>query len=307
MPCRGSSPLARGLRGGVDGVHLWFRIIPARAGFTRPPPWGGRADRDHSRSRGVYLRGRPDGRGRPGSSPLARGLHFGRVGRRPGRRIIPARAGFTGWATPPPWAPWDHPRSRGVYHQERRDLAQRRGSSPLARGLHPGPRREHLPLRIIPARAGFTAVSVGRDVQSGDHPRSRGVYVDAPTLQPRPKGSSPLARGLRAVATGRAQAGGIIPARAGFTPTSARGACTMRDHPRSRGVYLRPRSHSPASSGSSPLARGLRRRLRADAALSGIIPARAGFTRTYGRWGCPRGDHPRSRGVYDGRANIWAY
>ena len=50
--------------------------------------------------------------------------------------------------------------------------------------------------------------------------------------------------------------------------------------------------------GSSPLARGLLDGLDADAALVGIIPARAGFTPAAPptRTGGP--DHPRSRGVY---------
>ena len=303
MPCRGSSPLARGLRGGVDGVHLWFRIIPARAGFTRPPPWGGRADRDHSRSRGVYLRGRPDGRGRPGSSPLARGLHFGRVGRRPGRRIIPARAGFTGWATPPPWAPWDHPRSRGVYHQERRDLAQRRGSSPLARGLlNPDP-TSGLSSRIIPARAGFTPVRTAGSIVAGDHPRSRGVYSRRPAPVTLRAGSSPLARGLPSSSFTTVSTGGIIPARAGFTGWVAGRWAPPRDHPRSRGVYDDLVDVRTMTVGSSPLARGLRRiRLTALMGLR-IIPARAGFTLLFcvtGCWG--PGSSPLARGLPDPEA-----
>ena len=111
----GSSPLARGLQLALGVVVVGVRIIPARAGFTRPPSRPRAAPRDHPRSRGVYCSatcGRTETRG---SSPLARGLR----GRCPGgwRRagIIPARAGFT---TPPEWlasmSP-DHPRSRGVY------------------------------------------------------------------------------------------------------------------------------------------------------------------------------------------------
>ena len=50
--------------------------------------------------------------------------------------------------------------------------------------------------------------------------------------------------------------------------------------------------------GSSPLARGLRRRSRRQGRIHGIIPARAGFTnpRAFEK-GIGR-DHPRSRGVY---------
>ena len=50
--------------------------------------------------------------------------------------------------------------------------------------------------------------------------------------------------------------------------------------------------------GSSPLARGLPRRRGQHRGESGIIPARAGFTRSRARSGRSLPDHPRSRGVY---------
>ena len=50
--------------------------------------------------------------------------------------------------------------------------------------------------------------------------------------------------------------------------------------------------------GSSPLARGLLILYPAVAADSGIIPARAGFTRMCVICHASVWDHPRSRGVY---------
>ena len=94
--CRGgSSPLARGLHARVVAGDREGRIIPARAGFTRPASRSSTTPGDHPRSRGVY-RYRPvelDHVG--GSSPLARGL------RARATRASPMRT--------------DHPRSRGVY------------------------------------------------------------------------------------------------------------------------------------------------------------------------------------------------
>ena len=52
---RGSSPLARGLQTVYGLSDIQSRIIPARAGFTRCPPRGGRRPTDHPRSRGVYM------------------------------------------------------------------------------------------------------------------------------------------------------------------------------------------------------------------------------------------------------------
>ena len=275
----GSSPLARGLRWLREHDYYLGGIIPARAGFTphardaAPPP------KDHPRSRGVY----PDQRVRAlclwGSSPLARGLpvHLERGLRR--LRIIPARAGFTRRRGPRGGSPPDHPRSRGVYSAATSAAAPACGSSPLARGLRPWLGPADTARRIIPARAGFTGTGLSTTSCDRDHPRSRGVYALA-------AGDGPVGPG-------------IIPARAGFTP---RPWCRRRrsgDHPRSRGVYRSWHGVPPTRKGSSPLARGLPRRPMADAFATGIIPARAGFTVCVSADTGPRGDHPRSRGVYD--------
>ena len=94
---------------------------------------------------------------------------------------------------------------------------------------------------------------------------------------------------------------GIIPARAGFTETSGAPAPLAADHPRSRGVYPGTPGTCAPSSGSSPLARGLLSVDRVIATGTGIIPARAGFTRCGGTRVVKPKDHPRSRGVYHTR------
>ena len=172
----GSSPLARGLPAARLNTTIATRIIPARAGFTsgsescswRPP--------DHPRSRGVYREAEERMARKAGSSPLARGLHHAAHARPRGRRIIPARAGFTGSRTAPCAREWDHPRSRGAYIPDEQIGADRAGSSPLARGLPRNRARRPPGGRIIPARAGFTS-PMNKSVQTAqDHPRSRGVY-----------------------------------------------------------------------------------------------------------------------------------
>ena len=152
----GSSPLARGL------LRASCRSI--------------RRLSDHPRSRGVYATVPCCESACRGSSPLARGLLALRHLILGSLRIIPARAGFT----PGKRCQWlgisDHPRSRGVYGGDVGRAPLRQGSSPLARGL---PQMIDIilpPLRIIPARAGFTRLT-GRPVRGpADHPRSRGVY-----------------------------------------------------------------------------------------------------------------------------------
>ena len=111
-------------------------------------------------------------------------------------------------------------------------------------------------------------------------------------------GSSPLARGLPDASAVSFTRTGIIPARAGFTARHHHRRHQPSDHPRSRGVY---RTRQPSASpgrGSSPLARGLRRRGDDIAVLNRIIPARAGFTAGRITFPSRAWDHPRSRGVY---------
>ena len=90
----------------------------------------------------------------------------------------------------------------------------------------------------------------------------------------------------------------IIPARAGFTWPPSPCPRWSTDHPRSRGVYMRPAWGCQDSAGSSPLARGLQAVKNLSGRYLGIIPARAGFTVAHRRGGRRGRDHPRSRGVY---------
>ena len=194
---RGSSPLARGLPRRVLQSAQTPGIIPARAGFTfrqRRVHW---PRSDHPRSRGVYLCWITDNPDEVGSSPLARGLLKNRDTGVVILGIIPARAGFTSPRTTPAPSATDHPRSRGVYKACDRPEISAAGSSPLARGLRGSADEPVLSPRIIPARAGFTAIPSPYDLH----------HI----------GSSPLARGLRELEDVLTEITRIIPARAGFT------------------------------------------------------------------------------------------
>ena len=174
----------------------------------------------------------------------------------------------------------------------------RPGSSPLARGLPGTPRTAGTVRGIIPARAGFTPTCAALSAGATDHPRSRGVYPQLCQPSLLCLGSSPLARGLPVLRRVLDWRPGIIPARAGFTPSGSPTTGRARDHPRSRGVYAWPPVSQETRSGSSPLARGLPGFLLTHAQSNGIIPARAGFTRRRPGPAGPSPDHPRSRGVY---------
>ena len=131
----------------------------------------------------------------------------------------------------------DHPRSRGVYDVVTMNPAVSIGSSPLARGLQHAATPVASATGIIPARAGFTSVHPASPTATWDHPRSRGVYVLLGQNDYTALGSSPLARGLLGIAGAATIASGIIPARAGFTPSPSTTFPAPTDHPRSRGVY----------------------------------------------------------------------
>ena len=150
------SPLARGLHLRQGQGHRRRRIIPARAGFTRPRRPGPVRGPDHPRACGVYdMPPRP-----PEGSPW----------------IIPARAGFT-----PRWT-----------RRPRRPV----GSSPRVRGLHGRHQPQDAQRRIIPACAGFTWRRSTSRRWRRDHPRMRGVYLEDVVYGPVGLGSSPHARGL---------------------------------------------------------------------------------------------------------------
>ena len=193
----GSSPLARGLP--ADDMQ------------------DSDQGRDHPRSRGVYPTKGSDGRMFVGSSPLARGLPRRRLRDDRAGRIIPARAGFTCSPRSCCGGGRDHPRSRGVYFSIAARDFRVSGSSPLARGLRLAVRRLPPPPGIIPARAGFTLEKISAEDETGDHPRSRGVYDLRPGRTASSPGSSPLARGLRSRTHRKERPVRIIPARAGFT------------------------------------------------------------------------------------------
>ena len=151
---------------------------------------------------------------------------------------------------------------------------------------------------IIPARAGFTRSGTCARGRGSDHPRSRGVYGSGRPERNLGRGSSPLARGLPAVAHLGQDAWRIIPARAGFTQIKEGDLIVCRDHPRSRGVYAAIPRMAARIVGSSPLARGLRVIFGTGNWFSRIIPARAGFTSRILVRRRRMKDHPRSRGVY---------
>ena len=151
---------------------------------------------------------------------------------------------------------------------------------------------------LIPARAGNTIYRLGRSCTPRAHPRSRGEHRNGFVRQQFVAGSSPLARGTHHRLTSLHSLAGLIPARAGNTSRRANPPGLPRAHPRSRGEHAMTSTQMTSLMGSSPLARGTRPALRCAALCRGLIPARAGNTRTSFIWFTISWAHPRSRGEH---------
>ena len=110
-------------------------------------------------------------------------------------RIIPARAGPTcSEIICLPFNP-DHPRSCGANPLRVKVSSEACGSSPLVRGQQSNPSRLVCRSRIIPARAGPTALQQCALLADADHPRSCGANETNRTAKNISNGSSPLVRG----------------------------------------------------------------------------------------------------------------
>ena len=110
----GSSPHMRGKQIMVAGARALVRIIPAHAGQTFRPSYGGGIRPDHPRTCGAnQVRGHHRRR-RGGSSPHMRGKRPLRILSTMRARIIPAHAGQTSPSTGPSHLAADHPRTCGA-------------------------------------------------------------------------------------------------------------------------------------------------------------------------------------------------
>ena len=111
-------------------------------------------------------------------------------------------------------------------------------------------------------------------------------------------GSSPLARGTRSLRYSGTRNRGLIPARAGNTNDQRQEDRKGWAHPRSRGEHVALEGDFLLLQGSSPLARGTLKHRPHIKAAPGLIPARAGNTKS-GKNECESvWAHPRSRGEH---------
>ena len=177
-----------------------------------------------------------------------------------------------------PASPSVHPRLRGEHAWLIFGMNRAGGSSPPARGTHcSGPDGVDLG-RFIPACAGNTRRRRSSSRRCSVHPRLRGEHWRADDGDRQDHGSSPPARGTLIGHDEDITAERFIPACAGNTHDEPRHAAGSAVHPRLRGEHAPGGRTLLQAAGSSPPARGTRRRCANESARSRFIPACAGNT-----------------------------
>ena len=153
--------------------------------------------------------------------------------------------------------------------------------------------------RLIPARAGKTALSTLTFARGRAHPRACGENTTHRRFPAQRGGSSPRVRGKHTLAAERDVTLRLIPARAGKTLCAGEAVRGNAAHPRACGENGLNLIHCCMSLGSSPRVRGKRRKGVYVQTCNGLIPARAGKTPNQYRYDKVQpGSSPRVRGKH---------
>ncbi len=213
-------------------------------------------------------------------------------------RFIPAGAGNTSYPQPAKYRRPVYPRWRGEHALTKKQRAELRGLSPLARGTLPGVDRALVQARFIPAGAGNTNNRIPEHLATSVYPRWRGEHFFEICMMIDMMGLSPLARGTRRAANARSKLSRFIPAGAGNTTVDVNSSRVEPVYPRWRGEHPAVAAGAVLRHGLSPLARGTRILARCPGGSARFIPAGAGNTGfattmptawpVYPRW---RGEH----------------
>ena len=195
----GSSPHARGTRALQRPAGAGHRFIPACAGNTTGVSSNVELAAVHPRMRGEHWQATSCGKRCSGSSPHARGTPIANIGLTNTIRFIPACAGNTSRPANGRLQAPVHPRMRGEHGRGGAGTISPAGSSPHARGTPFSLNMTGFCRRFIPACAGNTGMALLTAAAQAVHPRMRGEHPNGRWYLPLTFGSSPHARGTRAV------------------------------------------------------------------------------------------------------------
>ena len=215
----GSSPRGRGKQKADAEALKQFRLIPARAGKTRSTPTDPWSCQAHPRAGGENYERKTGQPITAGSSPRGRGKPDEGTLCVVSVRLIPARAGKTKRATRRAQPLRAHPRAGGENLAEQGWDVPALGSSPRGRGKPPRRLDRRHEGGLIPARAGKTLSRPTTATSSRAHPRAGGENLIGVAADLSAQGSSPRGRGKRTRPHQRRRSRGLIPARAGKTPS----------------------------------------------------------------------------------------
>ncbi len=191
----GLSPLARGTRRQRIVRLPLHRFIPAGAGNTSTLSITTDREPVYPRWRGEHPNGSALSYPQIGLSPLARGTQSDAIDALIDARFIPAGAGNTEGAEEYRIQNAVYPRWRGEHDKSLTKNNSTPGLSPLARGTHHYFGKSVIKNRFIPAGAGNTYRSNGRNTEFSVYPRWRGEHSTTENLYESNSGLSPLARG----------------------------------------------------------------------------------------------------------------
>ena len=129
----------------------------------------------------------------------------------------------------------DHPHACGDKHRSRRELRNRRGSSPRVWGQVRRGKRNMVSVRIIPTRVGTSLCQCLTPCQCWDHPHACGDKIVNEYLRHNRRGSSPRVWGQGLDALVRTVCSGIIPTRVGTRSLCSWSLQRHGDHPHACG------------------------------------------------------------------------
>ncbi len=191
-----------------------------------------------------------------------------------------------------------YPRWRGEHDKSLTKNNSTPGLSPLARGTHHYFGKSVIKNRFIPAGAGNTYRSNGRNTEFSVYPRWRGEHYFCNAQRYSRIGLSPLARGTLAKQTSGYAWCRFIPAGAGNTKFILINTAFVSVYPRWRGEHFTTIGGHATAHGLSPLARGTQIWGAPLMKSKRFIPAGAGNTAADSRAGHHRPVYPRWRGEH---------